>query len=281
MSEEWKEEFFEWKDEIESKYNEISESRIKYENKIEALEKKTEEVEGTIMLNTCRKITEPYCPMRIADLDQIKEHKEQIAELKAIEKISLDTIKVINKDYKDIKKVLRDFLWALDDYFESKNKKKFQKIFRKLHKNLDSKTEKKDLVSQCCACQKSIDDQNAVYFSNRNWICDKCINIVCSEWFEDYLEWKEEKRGSGGEKTEPENDEPWECPICHKTVYIGYTVHRHCLDKLIEVFLEKLEFLRDKVLEAPIISGSVQDLRDHIHDIKDLVIKTIKEYEGG
>lgn len=35
-------------------------------------------------------------------------------------------------------------------------------------------------------------------------------------------------------KTKPENDEPWECPICHKTVYIGYTVHRHCLDKLIE-----------------------------------------------
>ena len=40
MSEEWKKEFFEWKDEIESKYNEILESRIKYENKIEALEKK-------------------------------------------------------------------------------------------------------------------------------------------------------------------------------------------------------------------------------------------------
>jgi len=61
------------------------------------------------------------------------------------------------------------------------------------------KTEKKE-PSRCCACRKSIDDQNAVYFSNRNWICDSCINIVCSEWFEDYLEWKEEKRDSGGEK---------------------------------------------------------------------------------
>ena len=40
--------------------------------------------------------------------------------------------------------------------------------------------------------------------------------------------------------TEPENDEPWECPICYKTVYIGYTVHRHCLDKLIEGFLREI-----------------------------------------
>lgn len=40
MSEEGKKDFFEWKDEIESKYNDLSESRIRCENKIEALEKK-------------------------------------------------------------------------------------------------------------------------------------------------------------------------------------------------------------------------------------------------
>jgi hypothetical protein len=50
--------------------------------------------------------------------------------------------------------------------------------------------------------------------------------------------------------------------------------------ELIEGFKDKLEFLRDKVLEAPILSGSVQDLRDHIHDLKDLVVKNINEYEG-
>ncbi len=38
-------------------------------------------------------------------------------------------------------------------------------------------------------------------------------------------------------KTEPEkngNEEEWECPICKKVVFIGYTVHRSCLDDLME-----------------------------------------------
>ena len=39
--------------------------------------------------------------------------------------------------------------------------------------------------------------------------------------------------------------EPWECPICHKTVYVGYTTHRHCLDNLIDDILEDLEILYD------------------------------------
>lgn len=43
MSEEWKKEFFEWKDQIESKYNDLSESKIKCENKIEVLEGKLSE----------------------------------------------------------------------------------------------------------------------------------------------------------------------------------------------------------------------------------------------
>ena len=59
----------------------------------------------------------------------------------------------------------------------------------------------------------------------------------------------------------------------------------NCLKKqkqeLIEAFKIKLEILRDRILEAPIISGSVQDLRDHTHNIKDLVVKIIKEYKGG
>ena len=37
------------------------------------------------------------------------------------------------------------------------------------------------------------------------------------------------------------SEEPWECPICYKTVYVGYTVHRHCLDELISKFVEKLK----------------------------------------
>ena len=129
MSEEWKEEFFEWKDEIESKYNKISESRIKYENKIKELEKwkkveeeqhqnitkaldnfvidagaigdsvysnklksleneiaeqkkMIEDIEETIVLNTCKEITKPYCPIRVADLDKIEVNNKEINELK-------------------------------------------------------------------------------------------------------------------------------------------------------------------------------------------------------
>ena len=48
------------------------------------------------------------------------------------------------------------------------------------------------------------------------------------------------------EKNEPKNDEPWECPICHKTVYIGYTVHRHCLDKLIEGFIKFIDHFEER-----------------------------------
>ena len=41
---------------------------------------------------------------------------------------------------------------------------------------------------------------------------------------------------------EAENpEEPWECPICHKTVYIGYTVHRYCLDDKIVVQRQHLK----------------------------------------
>lgn len=50
-------------------------------DKLLALEKRFKEIEETIMLNTCREITKPYCPMRVADLDQIKENKEFLREL--------------------------------------------------------------------------------------------------------------------------------------------------------------------------------------------------------
>jgi hypothetical protein len=49
-------------------------------------------------------------------------------------------------------------------------------------------------VSRCCACQKSIDNQNSVYFSNRNWICDGCIHVVLEVWeFDDFIKWRKEK----------------------------------------------------------------------------------------
>ena len=64
---------------------------------------------------------------------QLKELKEEI-------KIFKGAVINYNHDYDRIRKVrevLRDLLWGLDDYFELVNRKKFQKIIRKLHKKLD------------------------------------------------------------------------------------------------------------------------------------------------
>jgi len=104
------------------------------------------------------------------------------------------------------------------------------------------------------------DDKGYVYFDEKEYSWDGNYDL-------------------GGEKTEPEREYP-------KVVYqLGsdskeYVELKKKYNKLIEDFLEKLEFLRDSVLEAPIISGNVQDLRDHVHDVKDLIVKDIKEYAG-
>jgi len=71
-----------------------------------------------------------------------------------------------------------------------------------------------------------------------------------------------------------------ECNVLVQNIDALYVLHAKEKQELIEAFKDKLEILRDKVLEVPILSGSVQDLRDHIHDLKDLVIKNINEYDG-
>ena len=70
----------------------------------------------------------------VADLNHYNELKEDNKNR------SVETTKLMQV-YIDLKITLRDFFWALDDYFESKDQKKFQKIFRKLHKKLDSRTD--------------------------------------------------------------------------------------------------------------------------------------------
>ena len=79
---------------------------------------------------------------------------------------SVETTKLMQV-YIDLKITLRDFFWALDDYFESKDQKKFQKIFRKLHKKLDSRTD---------------------------WIKDM------ADGPQQEIEWRRREKASGGEK---------------------------------------------------------------------------------
>jgi len=147
-----------------------------------------------------------------------------------------------------------------------------------------------ELIKECSNCGFAIDHRPATYFG----YAIECINSGTGK-DSDYwcTSWKPK------EKTEPEkelytlhlNGNEFDFKrTTHPFTEYNNMVHRgigmklmpyNTEKELIEEFSEKLEFLRDKVLEAPIISGSVQDLRDHTHNIKDLIIKTIKEYEGG
>lgn len=52
------------------------------EKQINELKERLKENEETIVLNTCREILKPYCPIRVADLDQIEVNNKKIDELK-------------------------------------------------------------------------------------------------------------------------------------------------------------------------------------------------------
>ena len=50
--------------------------------------------------------------------------------------------------------------------------------------------------------------------------------------------------------------------------------------KLIAEFLEDWDDLRDFVLEAPILSSDIMDLKEYIHSIKDDIKTRRKKWEG-
>jgi len=78
--------------------------------------------------------------------------KEKIPELKELterNRLRVDELKDFRHNVAmpriiTLEEVLRDFFNALDDYFESKNTKKFQRIFRKLYKRLSDATDKEE-----------------------------------------------------------------------------------------------------------------------------------------
>lgn len=131
----------------------------KNKEKISELEKKIGETEETIILNTCREITKPYCPMRIADLNQIKGNKEQIAELQL--KCKIYDVHVVSENYQypmiyKLEDVLRDHLKShivvARDQLTNKDKiiifREFDKAIEDQLKKLDApkeQTEKKEV----------------------------------------------------------------------------------------------------------------------------------------
>jgi len=64
-----------------------------------------DKIEGMIMgfKDRLEALEKKYSGIIASGQRNLTELKEQIAELRAIEKVSLDTIEVISKDYKDIK----------------------------------------------------------------------------------------------------------------------------------------------------------------------------------
>lgn len=370
MSEEGKKEFFEWKDEIESKYNDLSESRIRCENKIEALEKKQKHDFNKLLWIKMIPYKEWFWGLKMFVEEQIAVIIKKLTWLsnenaKLYTQIDDDALKrakleeVLRDDYRfkienlpdnELKKHYEGLLEKLDsnpkrdksetpyldlgtittkngelhDYNPSQFVRDYAKkhaifsLFGLMFPEEASGGEKEEEISVVAdedsprlfpkdtdhldsKLSEIIDCFECKYYSlsDRSMLCVECVK-------NEYSKFKPKEKP----KTEPEKElyelylkEKGECyfrKITHPFTEYNNMVHRGIGQKLVEMnydieervrdatrkeqiegFLEKLEFLRDKVLEAPIISGSVQDLRDHIHDIKDLVIKTIKEYEEG
>jgi hypothetical protein len=350
--------------------------------------KRISELEETIVLNTCREITKPYCPMRIADLDMIEKNKKQIDVLKLnqtdgtpnqnfiaihILKNGLTQIGLKSDNwFKKIEVVLRDIGKEFDIHLDKDhgyaNGGRVRSRLAKLLEKLDSKTEKidsetlkkiknlaqeesdfydkygyysfwsdklkaqriknsKKLPAFICALkeQEQCDEEgsmdclkgNSDGIRNNEGVCvhskreleylpePQCNHFGCKKAgikeFNGvpYCEKHYNEKHPIKKATEPEKElyelylkdggQYYFKKITHPFTEYNNMVHlaigkivvnRSDKQELIEGVQDKLEFLRDKVLEAPILSGSVQDLRDHIHDLKDLVVKNIEEYEG-
>lgn len=60
--------------------------------------------------------------------------------------------------------------------------------------------------------------------------------------------------------------EEWECPICHKTVLVGYTAHIYCLDEL----------MKDR---SPDATGKEYGMTQKGLDVIDRIIKESPQYK--
>jgi len=58
--------------------------------------------------------------------------------------------------------------------------------------------------------------------------------------------------------SENDYEEEWECPQCHKTVMVGYTIHRDCFNEikkeLIAEFVEDLKYAVNSYLEVDTVT---------------------------
>lgn len=230
--------------------------------------KRISELEETIVLNTCREITKPYCPMRIADLDMIEKNKKQIDVLKlnqtdgtpnqnfiaihilknGLTQIGLKSdnwFKKIEDILRELHELMRGLVSDLQDS-DSLSKTTIECYEGKLVKNLeklDPKSIHNDpILKECQEKFKEMEKQ-----TEEREVCEACLyektfdTKICAICIPN----SNKSQFKPKEKTEPENtEEEWECPICKKTVFVGYTVHRHCFDsfnkELIEGFIKKL-----------------------------------------
>lgn len=71
------------------------------------------------------------------------------------------------------------------------------------------------------------------------------------------------------------DEEAWECPICHKTVFVGYTTHRHCLDSLISKINKMLE-KTNKGIEM--ISEEIESIGEW--DVKEDLVGLVNQLQG-
>ena len=153
MSEEWKKEFFEWKDQIESKYNDLSESKIKCENKIEVLEGKLSEWNEIMNISIKGNIDE-----RIMSLEKITDAQVIVNEYHS-------------KGFNRLEEVLRDHIKS-HKFKEEKGKEVVTKgillntwlahLNRSL-KKLDSL--KKEEIIGCSTCKFNLDG---------SFVCETC-----------------------------------------------------------------------------------------------------------
>ncbi len=114
-----------------------------------------------------QKVSNPeWLDVLILDLmkPRLSELKEQFGGYKLIFYSELD----------GIKDLLRKFFCALDDYFESKNQKKFHKIFRKLHKKLEG--EKVRSAAHTEEDELGIEGKYEVW--TKEELINECYNLV-------------------------------------------------------------------------------------------------------